>query len=110
LRTFYQAWLVLPKPQTQWREAGWVLTAIGDSYFRLGQYTHACESLRSALICPEAKRSAFIRLRLGQSLYELGDKTEAELLLNQAFELGGERAFSGEPIKYRRLLSAADGS
>ena len=35
LRTFYQAWLLVPKPQTEWRQAGWVLTAIGDAYFKI---------------------------------------------------------------------------
>jgi len=31
LRLFYQAWLKVPKLQMQWDEAGWMLTAIGDT-------------------------------------------------------------------------------
>lgn len=104
LRAFYQAWLVLPKPQAQWREAGWVLTAIGDSYFRAEKYEQAREALVSALSCPAADASPFVHLRYGQVLYELGQKTEAQLALQKAAKLGGDEVFAGEDFKYRRTL------
>ncbi len=103
LRTFYQAWLLVPKPQTEWREAGWVLTAIGDAYFKLRQYNQALEALRSALLCPAAKQSPFIHLRLGQCLFELGDE-RANDLLHKALSLGGRKVFDKEAPKYRRAL------
>ena len=104
LRTFYQAWLLVPKPQTHWREAGWVLTAIGDAYFSVQQYDQATEALRSALLCPTAKQSPFIHLRLGQCLYELGDDDRAHEMLHKALQLGGNKVFNKEAPKYRRLL------
>lgn len=107
LRTFYQAWLALPKPQTQWREAGWVLTAIGDAYFRIGKHQQACEALTSAMRCPGATRSPFAHLRLGQALYELEQLAQAQDVLRKAIEMGGSDLFAREDAKYRRLVSAA---
>lgn len=104
LRTFYQAWLLVPKPQTQWREAGWVLTAIGDAYFRTQQYGQATEALRSALLCPAAKESPFVYLRLGQSYYDMGDESHAHEMLQKAHDLGGSKIFAKEASKYQRTL------
>lgn len=104
LRTFYQAWLLVPKPQADWREAGWVLTAIGDAYFKTQQYSQAVEALRSALLCPAAKQSPFIHLRLGQCLYELGEDDRAHEMLHKALALGGSKVFAKEAPKYRRVL------
>lgn len=104
LRTFYQAWLVLPKPQAHWREAGWVLTAIGDAYFRIGKYEQAREALHSALSCPAADASPFIHLRYGQALYELALMDDAQQALRKAVHLGGDELFAGEDSKYRLAL------
>ncbi|GAB1257206.1 hypothetical protein NBRC116494_17080 [Aurantivibrio plasticivorans] len=103
LRLFYQAWLLVPKPQPQFEEAGWILTAIGDGYFRNKQFQQGTEALRSALKCPKTDRSAFTHLRLGQCLYELGSN-EAIEQLSEAFAIGGEKTFIKEPVKYRHLV------
>ncbi len=108
LRTFYQAWLLLPKPQIQWREAGWALTAIGDTYFRTQQYTQSCEALRSALLCPATTESPFVHLRFGQSLFELGERDEAVQQLRSAYELGGHKAFAREHVKYRLVVDGVE--
>ncbi|MGQ9424649.1 tetratricopeptide repeat protein [Gilvimarinus sp. F26214L] len=108
LRTFYQAWLLLPKPQHQWREAGWALTAIGDAYFRTGQFNQSCEALRSALLCPATDNSPFVHLRYGQSLYELGREEEALEQLRRAHELGGDPVFAREHVKYQTVLQSAE--
>ncbi|MEX1032233.1 MAG: hypothetical protein WDZ30_02640 [Cellvibrionaceae bacterium] len=108
LRTFYQAWLLLPKPQTRWREAGWALTAIGDTYFRMGQYAQSCEALRSALRCPATDRSPFVHLRYGQSLYELAHEDDAHRQLRIAHDLGGSEVFAREDEKYRLLVETVD--
>ena len=100
LRIFYQAWLEVPRPQTDWIEAGWVLTAIGDTYFRLNQFSQACEALSSALHCPQAKGNPFIHLRLGQSLLEQGDVAQARRELHRAYSGGGKDIFEREPDKY----------
>ncbi|WP_157484852.1 tetratricopeptide repeat protein [Gilvimarinus polysaccharolyticus] len=104
LRSFYQAWLIIPKPQTQHIEAGWVLTAIGDSYFRLGQYEQGAESLQSALCCPTAEQSPFVQLRLGQCLWQIGRHAEARKCLFHAYQSQGENLFATELECYRKAI------
>ncbi len=104
LRTFYQAWILLPRPQRDFAESGWVLTAIGDTYFRAGQFEQAIEALNSALACPRAEKSPFIHVRLGQSHYELGDKQRAKEMLEKAVNLGGNNALREEDYKYKIIL------
>lgn len=104
LRLFYQGWLALPKPQTDWAEAGWVLTAIGDSYFRLGRYRQGCEALHSALCCPEIHRAPFVYLRLGQCLWELDETDEARRALHTAYRWAQEDIFKGEDGKYQQAI------
>ncbi len=106
LRLFYQGWVLLPKPQTQFREAGWLLVGIGDSYYRLKQYTPGCEALRSADHCPEAKNNPFIHLRLGQCLFRIGEKRSARSHLHKAYQLAGDSIFQTEASCY--LDSIAD--
>jgi tetratricopeptide (TPR) repeat protein len=105
LRLFYQAWLVLPKPQTDWPEAGWVLTAIGDAYFRLGRYRPGCEALSSALCCPGMAHAPFTYIRLGQCLRELGGEEEGRTALIRAYQLAQMDIFEGENEKYRHAIS-----
>lgn len=105
LRLFYQGWLALPKPQTDWTEAGWVLTAIGDCYFRLRRYRQGCEALNSALYCPDMNRVPFAHLRLGQCLYELGDMDKARQTLYQAYQLASLDIFQNENEKYQQAIN-----
>lgn len=100
LRLFYQAWLELPKPQSQWPQATWVLSSIGDCYFRLGQFEQGQESLNSALHCPEGEQSAFIQLRLGQCLFELQQPFLARKHLQEAYSIAGASIFKDEDNKY----------
>lgn len=105
LRSFYQAWLMIPKPQTDYTEAGWVLTAIGDAYFRLDQFEPGAESLQSALCCPQADKSPFVHLRLGQCLLGLRRQLEARQCLFRAYQSGGDALFTAEPAHYRELIA-----
>lgn len=105
LRQFYQAWLALPKPQQDWTEAGWVLTAIGDAYFRLERYTPGVEALRSALCCPEGDRSPFTQLRLGQCYWELGEEAKARQHLFKAYQIAQMDIFDGEHRNYRQAIA-----
>lgn len=107
LRLFYQAWLLLPKPQTDYDAAGWILTAIGDTYFRLGQYEQGREALSSALHCPGADKSAFIHLRLGQCLWELGQMEQAQAALLQAHTTAPADLFDTEDEKYACAIATA---
>lgn len=100
LRIFYQAWLTLPKPQSSWPQSTWILSSIGDCYFRLKQYEQGCESLNSALHCPDGQNSPFIHLRLGQCLHEQKQPFLARKHLRLAHKLGGKAAFEKENYKY----------
>jgi len=104
LRVFYQAWLKLPKPQHDHLESSWVLTGIGDCYFKLRQFQQAIEALSSALHCPSGDQSAFIHLRLGQCLLDIGETGSARRSLFKAFQLGGLKAFEQEPPKYPEAI------
>jgi tetratricopeptide (TPR) repeat protein len=77
LRHFYRAWLLLPRPQRECIESGWILTAIGDAYCRLGDHRSGMEALRSALHCPGIAGNPFVHLRLGQCCRALGLQAEA---------------------------------
>ena len=100
IRRFYSAWTMIPKPQTQWQEAGWILTALGDAYFTKGDFDNGREALSSALHCPKAMGNPIIHLRLGQCLFELNEQEKAA----QQFELvrnhGGEALINKEDPKY----------
>lgn len=100
LRMFYKAWTAVPKPQNEHTEGGWVLTAIGDCYFRTGQWDQGRESLTTALQCPHMMGNPFIHLRLGQCLYEMGRMEAANEHLEQAYMNGGSKLFQNEAPKY----------
>lgn len=100
LRLFYQAWLKVPKPQMQWDQAGWVLTAIGDTYFRLAQYNQGREALLSALHCKGIDNNPFVHMRLGQCLLELGDIGSARRELLEAYKGAGRDIFLKQAAKY----------
>ncbi len=100
LRKFYEAWMQLPKPQPGFVESGWVLSAIGDCYFRSQLYEQGKEALSSALHCEGMIDNPFVHLRLGQCLLELGIKGMACTHLGIAYERGGRKLFDHEAPKY----------
>jgi tetratricopeptide (TPR) repeat protein len=106
LRLFYKALTLVPKPHTDQVEAGWVLTAIGDCYFRSQQWDQGRESLASALRCPGMMGNPFIHLRLGQCLYELDKKEVAIEHLELSYMNGGSKLFQNEAPKY--LIAAME--
>ena len=104
IRKFYSAWTLLPKPQTDWEQAGWILTALGDAYFIKGDYDNGCEALSSALHCPNAKGNPIIHLRLGQCYFELGELDRAQEQFQWVKQQGAEDLFAKEHNKYLQLL------
>lgn len=102
LRVFYQAWLILPKPQSQYQQAAWVLTAIGDSYYKIGNFKQSIEALNSALHCPGGQL-AFIHTRLAQAYYETADKNSAAKHFQKAEELDPKQTQKLAP-KYRLFI------
>ncbi len=104
LRLFYQAWLLVPKPQTDYQESGWILTGIGDTYFQLGKYPQACEALNSALHCPGTDNNPFILMRIGQAHYDHQEKPLARKFLLKAYRQGGTEIFKKESKVYLEAI------
>lgn len=100
IRQFYSAWALLPKPQTDWEQAGWILTALGDVYFSTGNFISGREALNSALHCPKATGNPLIHFRLGQCEFELGAIDNAQQQFKLAKQNGGSHLFTEENAKY----------
>ncbi|MGK0500982.1 MAG: tetratricopeptide (TPR) repeat protein [Oceanicoccus sp.] len=100
IRRFYEAWTLLPKPQHQWPEAGWVLTALGDAYVAKGDFVSGREALESALHCPQTQGNPIIHCRLGQCLFELGELAGAKQQWAVVTANGGEQLLAQLDAKY----------
>ena len=110
LRAFYQAWLLLPKPQTQFTEASWVLTALADAYQRAGKPALALEAAQSALCCEGAESNTVALMRKGQAQLDLGDTAAARVTLYKVFGKQGVKAFAGEGPQYLEAIRDLVGS
>jgi len=105
IRRFFQAWVLIPKPQNNYVEAGWVLTALGDAYYKNGQFLQSLEALKSALCCIDLEDNPFILLRLGQSAFELGERKSAKAFFQRCLSAGGNNLLAQEDSKYQTLLN-----
>jgi hypothetical protein len=76
------------------------LAAIADSHFHLGEWEECRRTVQHAFQCGEDVINTFWRLRLGQSLYELGDEQEASNWLMPVYLQEGREPFEGEDPKY----------
>lgn len=56
------------------------------------------------LNCPDGQANPFVQLRLGETLYELGDKEGAKEHLFSSYMLEGKDIFEEENPKYLRFL------
>jgi tetratricopeptide (TPR) repeat protein len=101
---FERALALLPEPIEDWEASTWTLVALGDCCFLLGDYAGALAHLERALDCPDIPGSEFLILRLGQALYETGDKKGARKALRHAHDFGGDHLFEGEDPKYLALV------
>jgi hypothetical protein len=77
LATFSAAWDAIPEPKDENEWAVNVLAAIADCRFFLGQWEQCRQAIQHAFRCGADVSNPFLRLRLGQSLYELGDLRES---------------------------------
>lgn len=104
LEAYFEALELLPEPKTRWEAATLVLTSIADVHYLTGEDADARAMLELALKCPGADGNAFLHLRLGQSLLELGEKDGAADALARAYKGGGEELFEDEDPKYLAFL------
>ena len=95
---YRQGFDLLPSPQNG-NSALWFTVAIGDAQWFAKQHQAALNTWRDAIFYG-GFGNPFVHLRRGQTLYELGDETEASSELLRALLLGGEDIFAREPIDY----------
>ena len=108
VREYQAAWALLPGTKTSWEAATWLLAAIGDAHFLAGRFDKAANVLMSALVAdaPGAVGNPFIHLRLGQSLFELGNSDRRAMdELARAYMGAGRKIFAEEDPKYLAALA-----
>jgi tetratricopeptide (TPR) repeat protein len=104
-RVFMQAWALIPDPKSEWEATTWLAAAIGDIDFLNGYYTTARKGLEFAMLCPGGLGNPFLHLRLGQTLFELGEEDRAADELMRAYMGAGEEIFTDQDPKYQAFLA-----
>lgn len=104
---FQEAWATLPEPRCDWDCAISILAAIGDAHFFRRSFAECkkwlMQVLRDGGGSPD---NPFIRLRLGQCLFELGDEQEAANWLAGAYLAEGAKLFAQEEPKYLAFIKS----
>jgi len=100
LGKFQEAWSALPQPPADESLAVRILAAIGDCHFHLHNWYECHQGMQGALQHGASVGDVFIRLRLGQSLYELGNEREAANWLVPVYLTEGRAPFAQDDLKY----------
>ena len=101
---YCEAFALLPMPAERWEAANSILIALGDAYFRSGDYANASDVLVKAMRTPGAIQNPFVRLRRGQIAFETGRLENAEQEMAAAYMIEGETIFKREDPKYWAFL------
>jgi tetratricopeptide (TPR) repeat protein len=105
LACYKAAWARLPEPRTDWSAAEWIMAAIGDANFLRGDFAAAREAFMTA-VKYGSPDNPFLRLRLGQCLFELGDQRQAGNWLAGAYLLEGKKIFAEDDPKYLAFIKS----
>jgi hypothetical protein len=100
LTQYNKAWELIPSPRNDWEASTWILAAIADSCFYLGEFAPAQQALDYAMTCPGAVGNPFLHLRRGQVLFEFGEMDSSADELMRAYMGGGPELFAPEEPKY----------
>jgi hypothetical protein len=100
LALFRAAWDALPDPRSEQEPAVRILAAIADSHFHLGQWEECHRSVQAAFCSGAELDNPFLRLRIGQVLFELGEFAESANWLAPLYLAEGLAPFDGEEPKY----------
>jgi hypothetical protein len=100
LRDFRVAWDALPEPKDEQPLAVKVQADISDCEFQFGNWEACHSAMQHALRCGLPLDNVFARLRLGQSLYELGNEQEAANWLVPVYLMHGRGPFEADDPKY----------
>jgi hypothetical protein len=108
LSRFCAAWELLPEPRTDQPIALEILAAIGDTHFFKADFAAGRAALMTAMQCSHGEPigNPFLRMRLGECFYELGDLKEAANWLAGAYLLEGKVLFSEEDPKYLEFIKS----
>jgi hypothetical protein len=106
LNRFSSAWELLPQPRIEWDAANWILAAIADVHFLRHDFAAMRIPLMTAMQCDEAAANPFLRLRLGQCFFELGEQDESANWLAGAFLQEGTKAFAEDDPKYLAFIKS----
>ena len=104
IRSYKLAWDLLPEPKNHWNASTWLIAALADSYFLLGENEATREALQYGMTCPNAVGNPFLHLRLGQAQFNLGNEDRAADELMRAYMGGGLEIFEIEDRKYLVFL------
>lgn len=104
LEAYESAWALLDEPAHEQEGSAWILGNIGYTRFLQGDYAAGRDDLARAMTLPGGADNAFLHLRLGQCLYELGDLRRAGEHLRLAFAIEADDVFVDEDPKYRALI------
>jgi tetratricopeptide (TPR) repeat protein len=104
LLLYSQAWESLPEPKENWDAATWILSAIGDAHFGLGEFQDVIAVLQAAMKCPDGLGNPYIHLRLGEAFLEIGNRDRGGDELTRAYMAAGREIFEDEDPKYFTFL------
>jgi hypothetical protein len=99
LGRFQAAWELLPEPKDKHEQSIQLLAAIADCRFVQGDWDRCRQAVQHAFRCGGDTSNTFLRLRLGQSLFELGDAEAANWLAPVYIE-DGKEPFEQDDPKY----------
>jgi hypothetical protein len=100
LALYRAAWEALPEPKGEQEPAVRIFAAIANAHFHLGEWEECRAAVQDAFRCGADLGDPFLRLRLGQALYELGDEREAANWLVPAYLSAGRGLFADDDPKY----------
>jgi len=106
INKFRQALDIVPSPKENFEASLWLYSSIGDMYLFTEEYEEAKNNYFNALNCPDGQESRFVHLRLGETLYELGELEKALDHLLRAYISEGPEIFAEEEEKYFEFLKS----
>jgi tetratricopeptide (TPR) repeat protein len=104
INMYLKALYLVPEPKRDWEASTWIYTALGDTCYMKKDFDASKNYLFDAVNCPKGIENPFIMLRLGESLFELGEVNKAKEYLLRAYILEGYAIFDSEEDKYFKVI------
>jgi tetratricopeptide (TPR) repeat protein len=102
---FQEAWALLPEPKEEHSLASNILAAMGDCHFFLGRWEEAHRIFQRIIKTFDGMQTnPFVRMRLGQCLFELRNLSEACNWMVPVYLGEGSNFFESEDPKYVAYL------